>query len=871
MILDEIRINNRYSTHYISEYKHGEEDESVPVVNKRNIRTSELIQKIKTNVKFESEYRVDHLFPPNCRYYERHKGGHLVVIEEPPAFRTIAVDKDMVRELESLKNTRKLEEYGYENWENENKVRPYMFNLALPYSIFFLAFDSNFGVLGCLFFFRSHPISGFSDSLCKAPFLNINENQAVCFGDHIHRGPRRSIFADVSYAIKVFWSTIFNPDYIYNYVEYQNVAGLRDYLTWQYFSQKDPMFVYNADWIHYNKLNVGQAIEKIRYWLFANKNNYSKILDYNILSNLFNEQSQRQLEYIQGIGIEEPLLYDVCQSLFVGDTSINIGDSFKVKNGQYFFVDSFLGFRKMPNALYINIEREDGRIFRMKLTQKVKNYILSKILEERYEAKVELENGVVLKPDSIIIMKNRYNQNIYRRVHYLRKNPNGDVEGRFGSEFYIIKNLPNDISVVDVDNLTYMGVKLQRNNTYFVLHGNDNDIAVGGAMCKFDTISSDKRNSIMMVFKTIDRENDNKVLTIDFNNNSKQKVFDIKGFRKLPIVFRLGQNLVYSSYPSYSRYDDHTIVDTYVIPESGVAHKYNSKIKLANYNMFEGKLIQNNRLKIESWDTDIEFTVGDKVVISNWENPIDMLTIKQIEGFVENKETGHISIAVVDKNGKVSTHLYVNSRRSLIKVGSIRKITNKWKELSAGMKISANQSGIPMFPKKDYNIIIGFLYDTGGEEPLVLCSNACTLWYSDVITKFNIISLSNKKWKSIKHASINPSKMRIQAGDLIYEHNIDVNNDMYFIHRPMYSRALRIAILNHFSDCQQSYTFNKYFMREAMFDSFPNPRLTNKQEESLGFVNVFPNFHGMYTINHFSEYMVPNDLRSILNVPNNSE
>ena len=874
MHLDEVRMNSHYSTLSRSEYKGSEQGDSVPIINKRVIRTEELINKLKTNIKFDAEYKVDHLFPPNCRYYEQYKEGHLVVIEEPPAFRTIAVDKDMSNEIESLKSSGKLQEYGYENWAKENKTRPYMFNLALPYSVFFLAFNKTFNVLGGSFFFRTHPISGFNDSLCRAPFLNINDNQNVCFGDQINNGPKRSIFADVSHAVGVFWSTIFNPDYIYNYVKYQDVAGLCDYLTWEYYSHKDPMFVYNADWINYKDLNVGQAVERAREWILNNRDESAREFSYNTISALFNKQSERDLETVPGVDIKEPLIYDVCQYIFLKDEAIHIGDSFKTKNNQYFFIDSFLGFRKMVNPSYINIEREDGRIFRMRLTNAVKNYISEKIKEERFESKVEVKNGVILKSGDILVMRNRYDQEVYRKIYYLRKTSNGDIEGRFGSEFYVIKNLPNDIFVLDLQSPEYMGIKLNQDDEYFVLRGGSYPPGpiLPVSFCKFQEVSTGTRNNLIMKFQESQGSRQGHNYTIDFNNKIEQRVFDIKKLREMPSVFRLGKKLVYARL-STSRYSDYEMGKAYSIPGLGLATPYNTSLREAEYDMFKEQFIQNNSLKIESWDMDIEFTIGDKVVVSNWKNPIDMLTVKQIEGFVENKDNGTISIALSDKNGKASNHLYISSRRSLIKVGTIRKITNKWEDLSAGMKIVANQAGIAMFPKKDCNIIIGFLYDTGGEEPLVLCSNACTLWYSDVITKFNITPMSDKKWKNLQHASMNPSKMRFQAGDLINGQSNFHADHGYLGYRPLDSRTIRALQLSYFADYEESYVFDKRFTRDVIFDGFPNPRLTGSQEESLGFVNAFPNFHGMYTTTggYFSRYLFPNEPRSILNVPNNGE
>ncbi len=748
---EEIRVNQHYSTLSIAEYPGRESEDSTPIINKRRLRTTELLTKIRQNVVVKNEYKVDHLFPPNCRYYEQYKEGHLIVIEEPPAFRTIAVDKDMSNELECLRSNGKLEEYGYENWAMENS-RPYMFTLAMPYSIFILAFNEKFDPLGGMFFFRTSPISGFNDALCKAPFLNINDGQTVCFGDIMYKGPKRSIFSDTNFAISTFWSTIFNPDYIYNYHAYQEVAGLCDYFTWQHYSNEDPMFIYKADWINYDRYNIGTALDYTRGWIFSNSERTSQSFGYLTLSNLFNEQSARGKENIPGIDIEEPLIYDVCQYIYLDDLLLNVGDSFKVKNGKQLFVDSFLGFRNMTSPTYINIEREDGKLFRWRIHPKGLEYIKERLKEERFEASAELDNGVTLKAGDILVMKNRHGHEVYRKIHYLRKNTEGDVEGRFGSEYYITNNLPNDVKILDLQNPEYMGMSLNKDDEYFVLRNSSYpsspNLAVSFA--KFRHISTGSRGNLIMEFKESQGENVGYNHRFPFKGENQQKVFGIKELRKLPPVFRFGNRMMYCRAGRRRDDGDYEPSTAYVIPNHGVATGYNTSLREAHYSMFKEKLIKDDKLKIESWDMDIEFSIGDKVVVANWKEPAEMLSVKRIDGFVEAKDEGKISMMLSDKNGILSTHLYVDGKNGIVNVGSIRKITNQCGELSAGMKIIAEESGISMFPKKDCNIIIGFIYDTGG-EPLVLCSNACTLWYSDVETKFKKITMKNMKPQIITH------------------------------------------------------------------------------------------------------------------------
>jgi len=870
--LNEVRLNHNYSTFSVAEYESGDDSESKPIINQRVMRTNRLLEKLKMSSNIQPcEYKVDHLFPPNCRYYEQHEGGHVIVIEEPPAYRTISVDRDMANEVESLKSIGKLEEYGYENWAAENS-RPYKFHLALPYTIFMFGLTKTFEFLGGTVFFRTQPISGFSDPLCKTPFLNVNDSQNVCFGEQIYKGPKRSIFADTQHLIGVFWSAIFNSDYIYNYVAYQDIAGVCDYLTWEYYSHADPMFIYKADWIQYEE-NVGQVVDRVRGWVISQSENKPKEINYNLITSLFKSAVEGGLAKVPGVDVEQPLIYDVSQYMFLGEDALYIGDSFLSK-GKRYYIDSFLGFRKMVNPAYVNLQREDGRVFRIKLTNSVKEFIKEKVRSEKYETEAVLPNGVVLKTGDILVTKNMYENQVYRKIHYLRINQEGVLEGRFGSEFYVVENLPKDSSILDLSEPEYKGIKLEIDKEYFILKSSHYPVGptLTVAFAKYQDITAGNRGNLVAKFVESRGGNMGNHYTIDFSDTRRdeQRLFEIESCKPLPTVFRMGRKLVYPK--KGDRYSSE-VSEAFTSPGLGILMPSNTGLRDAKPPMYLDRFIKDDIFKVESWDLDIEFKIGDKVVVADWKNPINMLTVKQIEGFVENTETGNISFALSDKSGNATSHEYISSINSVIHIGSIRKITNKWNELTSGMKIVSKIPGISMFPKKDSNIIIGFLYDTGGPEPLVLCSNACTLWYSDVIEKFNIIPMTNIKWKQLKHASINPSKMRFQAGDIINGQRYFHTNHAYFSYRPRESRTIRAQKLAYYGDYEESYPFDKRFTHDVIFDCFPNPRLTGGQEDDLGYVHAFPNFHGMYTVTggYNSAYLFPNDPRSLLNVSSNSE
>ena len=69
------------------------------------------------------------------------KGHTVVVIEEPPATRSVRIDLNLDIDVERLKQKGVWEEYGYADFFKVQKKRPYTFMLAMPYVIHILFFS----------------------------------------------------------------------------------------------------------------------------------------------------------------------------------------------------------------------------------------------------------------------------------------------------------------------------------------------------------------------------------------------------------------------------------------------------------------------------------------------------------------------------------------------------------------------------------------------------------------------------------------------------------------------------------------------------------------------------------------------------------
>ena len=102
----EIRINPSYASLIGSEYDKTRKDDSVPTIRNKTILTETYMKKLMAASSSETA-----MLPPNCRYLEKYSNG-TIVVEVPPAVRTIATDIGVEAILDRLKATGKLEEYG---------------------------------------------------------------------------------------------------------------------------------------------------------------------------------------------------------------------------------------------------------------------------------------------------------------------------------------------------------------------------------------------------------------------------------------------------------------------------------------------------------------------------------------------------------------------------------------------------------------------------------------------------------------------------------------------------------------------------------------------------------------------------------------
>jgi len=847
----EIRINSSYTSLLSSQYDRTKKEDSAPVFRNKTILTDTYMRKLMAPATTEKA-----MLPPNCRYLEKYSNGTIIVVEIPPAVRSIATDIGVTGILDRLKAAGKLEEYGYNYEEERTRDIPRLFTLALPFTIFILTLNNSYEITSGQVYFRTKEISGLGDYLLKAPFSNISDGGFICWGDRINAS-NESLYKAVISAQNVWWTSIFNTDYMYNLDAYTKTPGLCDYYTWQYLSHTNPLFIYNAKWIRMS-YTLGDRLQ-----VTADGQNLVRQNDnpYAVFRKAFSNTSPtgEVKKPFKRARKTLPLYYDMAQGVYLTATVVaHVGDAFEL-NGKLCHIDNFIGFAGQDTPHIMRIIR-DGKLIKMRLTKTTMKYIAKQITKYTTSTSIEL-HGKKIKKGQILIFKNSAGADVYKKVKTIRKAVDGYTELFIGSEYYLSHKLP-EFEEFDKTNITLYGKKISKDDVYVLLRDSSSLVPYHrGALVKFDKTDINSYDQLSFKFNTITDGAVKNSYNILSTNVQKTRLLDPKDLEEVTGIYRLGRKLMCSSraYAKLWKTPYGYIKDENVSSNSSVPF---SLVK---------ELIKDDELSIQSFDLDISFKIGDKVVVSDWENPLNMLSIKTIQGFKSNDTDSTISFILQDKHEKLSEHMYIHG--SNIRVGTIRKVTNIHDGINVGTKITAKGVGIPCFPKKDTNFIVAFITDTGIDEPLVLCSNCCTLWFSDMMEKFDIISMRSRQYAELPHADIDLSKIKFQSGDIVYAHGDYENDTGYILYtdNPEYnSNQIKAHNLGYYASSNEYYYLDRRFMRQLKFDSILSPRIKVPTEVVMPTAPCFPNFHGSFSIvsRYLSEFYFPLELGRMTDVSN---
>ncbi len=708
-------------------------------------RTGEL-RTIELN-KFIGRKQNRDILPINTRYSSvNNKGEHIIVIEEQPCIRTIKVNMPLLSEAENLKSAGKLEKYGFEEFLKTQANPPYNVTLSFPYIIYVFRLNS-LGVNEFKVFFRLHPLSSLDDYLIR-PFLPNMDNSEVCTGSiTIASDDFKSLSTVVDSYITAWWEYEFNTDLIGNYNSYieKGPPELNGYLTWAYYTQYDPLFIFGIDWIMYD-YKLSSIIDRAHQEQSdtSSEDTYRKFIT--DLTKTQEDSTINSCTYSDYITVNNKIL--------------SVGDEVVI-NEKLQYVYSIETSRRNGTHTSVTFIDDNDDIMTLAWNSDLINK-LDEYLNKPEDSSYTTSEGEVIRKEDIVAVN--ISNPIYSGVQYrvfggLRKTRDGSIEIKLGGIYFLESTI--QIKTVDLSNASIDGIPLIEKDKYIILNKHKNFNPVHRVtIATFNTVQLSD-NKIIAKFSFRDSDGDRRNRSLSMDGQSKFKLVDISK-TTTPPLYRQGFN-IYTQSEGMER--------MYVLDEQTPLLIDNAKGLYFEYRIVR-KYIDDNpgMLSISGYGGNIDLKVGDDVVVANWENPYEMTIIQTITKIDYTRH--YARVHTVDSQNVTRGYDYIDFETGFINVGLIRKVSKTYKNLAVGMKLIAKEPRVAMFPKKDVNKIIAFIKDTKAEYPLILCSNLCTLWGDpETLSKFEFIGPFSPKYIKHKITPYSINKIKSQPGDFYTRDN----------------------------------------------------------------------------------------------------
>lgn len=731
---------------------------------KRNnlLKTDEFYKRLMSSVSIKGS-----VIPRNCRYIDTTDSGYkIVVIEDPPAVRTVNVDLDFSSSYENFKITGKDKVVKVDDLIG--KTKPHKITLSFPYVVYMLLFNSTNRFHRMKVFYRLSPITSEYDYLLLANLPNIGSQQVVCLGDI--KDPYNGISDGVDSVISAFWANSFNTDYITNYVDYgKEVPELKDFVSWAYNTVIDPMFIFSIKYLKNGK-NIKEECDHF-FTQYADSNfDGTKIIpmirsfisptNVSINGKLFSTRTGT---------------LDTC---FLKNKPLSIGDMIKI-SGEELYINDIITDKSTGHVTHLSVETSD---------EKIKTIPVDKIPNDQFEIheplldKITLADGSEVSVGDSVVMTYPFKK--IRTIEKIRM-------GRDGNPEVLFKGDPVDYYLLDKIAVTKMGeikpkfsgIELNKDEEYIIYRNNDDmikyfahvtytgydvtgdgDVVVNFNENKKYLLSSHSPRKWRVYNESEDRAQD---YTIAKKEDMKQ--LSARTFRVLNKLYQNNNKDIYMT-------TDSIICEERKYTGGSGSPTYNSELAVQDLLKADGK-----QLCIPSYDTTIEFNIGDDVIVADWDNIYNMVTPRKINSFVYDNNCLFI-LTIDPETGLMRKDKYIDFKLNIVYVGSIRKIDLNVKNLENGSLIIAKSPRIPFFLKKDVNKIIGLITDTISHPPMVLCSNGLTIW-ADELDQFEIYGKKDRVYKRLLNKvapAINPKDLKDQLGDLYIMKDDSRKTDVIF-------------------------------------------------------------------------------------------
>lgn len=250
------------------------------------------------------------LFPKNCRFLYNMGTSTIVVIEEPPMFRTLTLDRNLLGE----------------HMEGNSRVTRQAL-LPLPYTTFIMHFINSRSdgkgrerLSSMYVFWNSKPLESLTDMLYEPILPNIHQNYSLCMG-HDFSLTSTTISEMVREAVNEFWSSAFNNDLSMRWWAKDYIDNrLRTVAEWE---QLNPLDMFEMNYHAAMPLDrfintcVG-AHEEVNIDASMMRRRLAETID-NCVSNLFN----KVLKYFRKTKFDKFYPKDIVENLGTSITSIS--------------------------------------------------------------------------------------------------------------------------------------------------------------------------------------------------------------------------------------------------------------------------------------------------------------------------------------------------------------------------------------------------------------------------------------------------------------------------------------------------------------------------------------------------------------------
>lgn len=782
------------------------------------------------------------ILPRNCRYVDSRDNGYkILVIEDPPAVRNILVDMDFENTKERFKITGKDQIVEVKDLIGEK--RPYRMNLSFPYVVYMLMFNHENRFSRMKVFYRLSPMSSAHDYLLLANLPNIGGSQTVCLGDLHQQYSNLSDGANL--VIDSFWFNSFNTDYISNYQSYaKEVPEFKDFVSWAYNTVVDPMFIFSVKYFK-NDRTVEQECNQ-----FFKEHSPQAETNNNTIHDFLNRLLSPSKVVVDGKLLTSRA--GTTESYYFKEKPVSIGDIINYDKSDYYINDIIIDSNTgIPS--YFSLEDKEG---------KLRTVEISKVNQSQFEIKypviecLQLADGSEVKIGDAVVLQYPFKK--VRTIEKIRMGRDGNPEVllKGDTDYYLLDKIGATKLGDIIPQLS--GIKLNKDDAY-ILYRKTDDVFKYFANVKYDSYEISTEGYIILKFNETNMQagqSARKWRIYDSSVEHHQDEWQLHLKSDVKLLENRTFRILNKLYQNKNK-DIYLVKDAVIFDErkyAGVVPSYNHEEAINDILTEKG-----TRLFIPSYDVDIDFSVGDTVIVADWDNLYCMVTPRVIHAFIYENQC--LFVLTIDPDtGAMRKDKYIDFKNNIVYVGSIRKIDLNVKNLENGTLIVAQEAWIQNFPKKDVNKIVGVITDTVTHPPLVLCSNGLTIW-ADELNQFKLIKKGARGYKSLFEKIVpvvNPKDLKDQLGDL-YIHTDSGNKVDTILFSKTTPQDYGHKAYTYLISTSYILTRNDYNARNSLnlnatpeaFEKFKvkrygiiRPRYSERRKSVESMINAYPNLLG---------------------------